>query len=105
MGLPLPKKVEIRETRLHTILTYNGDSKDLGKSSKDNKLKIGNFKFSQCGNCQADYPSEPFYKDMWTFFISQHLAQRKEQNEFAPFAELAFYAQFCIVVFCAVLYD
>ncbi|MCR5126134.1 MAG: nitrogenase [Treponema sp.] len=52
MGLPLPKKVEIRETRLHTILTYNGDAKDLGKLSKENKLKIGNFKFSQCGNCQ-----------------------------------------------------
>ncbi len=52
MGLALTKKVEIRETRLHTILTYNGDAKSLDKASRENKLKIGRFKFSQCGNCQ-----------------------------------------------------
>ena len=52
MGVALKKKVEIRETRLHTILTYNGDAKGLDKESRDNKLKIGRFKFSQCGNCQ-----------------------------------------------------
>lgn len=52
MGVELTRKVEIRESRLHTILTYNGDSKGLEESSRDNKLKIGRFKFSQCGNCQ-----------------------------------------------------
>ena len=52
MGVLLKEKVEIRENRLHTILTYNGDAKSLEEASKDNKLKIGRFKFSQCGNCQ-----------------------------------------------------
>ena len=48
----LTKQVEIRENRLHTVLTYNGDAKSLLKDSDENKLKIGHFKFSQCGNCQ-----------------------------------------------------
>ena len=50
----LNKKVDIRENRLHTILTYNGDSEGLEKASEENKLKIGHFKFSQCGNCQEE---------------------------------------------------
>ena len=50
MEVELTKKVEIRENRLHTILTYNGDSEGLEKASEENKLKIGRFKFSQCGN-------------------------------------------------------
>jgi len=54
MEVELTKKVEIRENRLHTILTYNGDSEGLEKASEENKLKIGRFKFSQCGNCQEE---------------------------------------------------
>ncbi|MBQ1644402.1 MAG: nitrogenase [Treponema sp.] len=52
MSVLLKDKVEIRENRLHTILTFNGDAKSLDEASRDNKLKIGRFKFSQCGNCQ-----------------------------------------------------
>lgn len=44
--------VAIRETRLQTVLTYNGDAKSLEKDASEGKLKIGKFKFSQCGNCQ-----------------------------------------------------
>lgn len=54
MGIELTKAVEIREKRLHTILTYSGDSKSLEEASHENKLKIGRFKFSQCGNCQEE---------------------------------------------------
>ena len=50
--MPLTKTVEIRESRLHTILTYNGDAAGLEESSRDKTLKIGKFRFSQCGNCQ-----------------------------------------------------
>lgn len=52
MGTGLAKRVEIREKRLQTILTYNGDAKGLVEGSEKNSLKIGRFGFSQCGNCQ-----------------------------------------------------
>ena len=52
MSATLPNQVEIRENRLHTILTYNGDAKGLVEGSANKEFKIGRFKFSQCGNCQ-----------------------------------------------------
>lgn len=48
----LARSVEIREKRLQTILTYNGDAKGLVEGSEKGQLKIGSFKFTQCGNCQ-----------------------------------------------------
>ena len=48
----LARSVEIREKRLQTILTYNGDAKGLVEASEKGQLKIGSFKFTQCGNCQ-----------------------------------------------------
>ncbi|MBQ8679715.1 MAG: nitrogenase [Treponema sp.] len=48
----LQKRVEIREKRLQTILTYQGDAKQLVEGSEKNTLKIGKLKFSQCSNCQ-----------------------------------------------------
>lgn len=52
MSKGLQKRVEIREKRLQTILTYHGDAKGLVEGSEKNELKIGRFNFSQCGNCQ-----------------------------------------------------
>lgn len=52
MGTGLAKRVEIREKRLQTILTYRGDAKGLVEGSEKNSLKIGRFRFTQCGNCQ-----------------------------------------------------
>ena len=46
------KTVEIRETRLKTILNFDGDAKSLQAASKDNSLRNGKIQFSQCGNCQ-----------------------------------------------------
>ena len=52
MGAGLARKVDIRENRLNTILTYRGDIKGLVEGSEKNELKIGKFRFTQCGNCQ-----------------------------------------------------
>ncbi len=52
MGTGLSRKLEIRENRLQTILTYRGDTKGLVEGSQNNSLKIGRFRFTQCGNCQ-----------------------------------------------------
>ena len=46
MAAGLAKTVEIREKRLQTILTYNGDAKGLVEGSANNTLKIGKLKFS-----------------------------------------------------------
>jgi len=50
--MELNRTVEIRESRLQTVLTYNGDAKTLNEKAKEKSLKIGKFQFSQCGNCQ-----------------------------------------------------
>jgi nitrogenase molybdenum-iron protein alpha chain len=44
--------VVIRETRLKTLLTYNGTAAGLVEHAKKDDLKIGKFQYSQCGECQ-----------------------------------------------------
>jgi nitrogenase molybdenum-iron protein alpha chain len=46
------RSVDIRESRLHTILSYQGDAAGLNKNGKAGNLEIGKFCFGQCGNCQ-----------------------------------------------------
>lgn len=71
MAARLTKKVEIREKRLQTILTYNGDAKGLVEGSEKNELKIGRFKFSQCGNCQQGCALMQIYS-IWDAAVVSH---------------------------------
>lgn len=48
----LSRNVEIRDSRLHTVLTYHGDAVTINEKGKKEELKPGNFCFGQCGNCQ-----------------------------------------------------
>lgn len=71
MALGLAKSVEIREKRLQTILTYNGDMKGLVEGSEKNTLKIGKLKFSQCGNCQQGCALMQIYS-IWDAAVVSH---------------------------------
>lgn len=71
MATGLQKRVEIREKRLQTILTFNGDAKTLVEGSEKNSLKIGRFKFKQCGNCQEGCALMQIYS-IWDAAIVSH---------------------------------
>lgn len=71
MTTGLQKKVEIREKRLQTILTFNGDVKTLVDGSEKNALKIGRFKFTQCGNCQGGCALNQIYS-IWDAAVVSH---------------------------------
>ena len=71
MAKGLQRKVEIREKRLQTILTYNGDAKGLVKGSSENSLKIGHFNFTQCGNCQEGCALMQIYS-IWDAAVVSH---------------------------------
>lgn len=45
-------RVEIREKRLKTVLTFQGKASELAEKGHEGKLKIGKFCYGQCGDCQ-----------------------------------------------------
>ncbi|WP_010256263.1 nitrogenase component 1 [Treponema primitia] len=44
-------EVEVRERRLHSIISYNGTAKDLHERAKTNTIPLGDRSFSQCSSC------------------------------------------------------
>ena len=68
--MAFPNTVDIRERRLHTILTYNGTAESLNRETENDELKIGKFKFMQCGNCQQGCASMLVYQVRDTAVVS-----------------------------------